>query len=195
MKKITLALSLAGLAGLTVAGAAIANEHASHHKDPFADKTITRADVADHAGKAFARFDANSDGKLDEADRAAHMGKRFEKADTNNDGAVSRDEFNAAHAEHQGKRDGMEGEQGMKRGGGHGMAMMMLHMADTNKDRTVSREEFIAAHQAMFDRADTDKNGQVTPAERKAAHAKMREHMKEMKTRHGAQGASGHEGH
>jgi hypothetical protein len=195
MKKTTLALSLATLA---LAGTALASEHAGHGDK--GDKTVTRAEAADHAAKMFARFDFNKDGKLDAADRAAHAGERFDKADANKDGAISREEFNAAH---QHKRDAMgegkRGEHGKMRGGhGGGMAKMMLHMADTNKDRSVSREEFVAAYQTMFDRADADKDGKVTPAERKAAHAKMREHMKGMKGMHGdlgAQGAAEHEGH
>jgi Ca2+-binding EF-hand superfamily protein len=189
MKKITLALSLAGL---TLAGAAIANEH-GRGMDPFGDKTVTRAESANHAAQMFARFDANKDGKLDAADRAAHKGERFTQADTNKDGMISREEFTAAH-----QNKGQDGERGKMRGGhGRHMAKMMLHMADANKDRAVSREEFTAAHQAMFDRADADKDGKVTAAERKAAHAKMREHMKTMKAKHRgqAQAAPGHESH
>lgn len=188
MKKTVLGLSLAAL---TLAGAAVASSHSNHagghtggHKDPFGDKTVSRSDVQAHAAEAFAKFDANKDGKLDAADRAAHHGQMFDKLDTNKDGSVSRTEFDAAHQGGQKMGHGKAGKGGK-------MAMMMLHMADTNKDRAVSRDEFVAAHLAMFDKADTDKDGKVTLAERQAAHAKMREHMEAMKGKHGGHAQHG----
>jgi hypothetical protein len=77
---------------------------------------------------------------------------------------------------------------------------MMLRMADANKDQAVSRDEFLAAHLEHFEKADADKDGKLTAAERKAAHAQMREHMKGMHGGHAKPAAEGaqpdpHAGH
>ena len=69
---------------------------------------------------------------------------------------------------------------GGKRGHG-GMGMMMGKMADTNKDGAVSRAEFLAAHDAHFAKVDANKDGSITPDERKAAMAQMREHKGKMR--------------
>jgi hypothetical protein len=57
------------------------------------------------------------------------------------------------------------------------MMGMMARMADTNHDGAVSRDEFVAAALQRFDRMDANKDGTVTPDERQAAHADMRQHM------------------
>lgn len=45
---------------------------------------------------------------------------------------------------------------------------------DTNGDKIISRAEFIAQAEARFAKMDTDKNGQITQTERRAAHMGMR---------------------
>ena len=64
----------------------------------------------------------------------------------------------------------------------------------------VTQEELAARHAARFTQADADKDGKLSAAERKAAHAKMREHMKGMRGGHGQPPAPGaqpdpHAGH
>jgi Ca2+-binding EF-hand superfamily protein len=195
MNRKTIAISAAAAAiAAALAGTAIAREHGGH-KDPFGDKTVTSAEVQAHAAGMFAKHDANNDGKLDAADRAAHHGAMFEEHDTNKDGVISRAEFDAAH------QDGMRGEHGAGEHGrgkhGGEMRMMMMHMADANNDSAVSKDEFVAAQIAMFAKADANKDGKLTQAERQAAHAKMREQMKSMHAGHdGAAGAADpHAGH
>lgn len=185
MTKTFIGLSLAALA---LAGAAYAQDH--QMGDPMGGKTVTRAEAQAKAEERFAMMDVNKDGKLDAADREAHqtqmMTAMFDKVDANHDGTITKDEFMAAH------KDGMGGmEHGMGGGGmgghkGGGMGMMMMHMADTNKDSAISKDEFVAAQLAMFDKADANHDGKLTPDERKAAHAKMREHMKMGRGGHGA---------
>lgn len=190
MNKTLIGLSLAALA---LAGTAYARQPGPG-MDPMGDKTMTRADAQNHAAMMFERMDANHDGKLDEADRAAHMGEMFDKLDTNHDGTISRDEFAAAHrGGAMGHGDGGPGmgEHRMDQGGGGGhggaggMGMMMMRMADTNKDNAVSKDEFVTAALKHFDMTDTDHDGKLTPAERKAAHAKMGEHRQQMRDRRG----------
>ncbi len=54
--------------------------------------------------------------------------------------------------------------------------------ADTNNDGVISKEEFMAKHQQraekMFTKLDTNKDGKVDAAERKAMHDKCERHTK-----------------
>jgi len=141
------------------------------------EKMASKAASFDPA-KAFARLDTNNDGKLSrpevEAVRAAHKPdskgaghaeRLFARADTNKDGIVTLAEFQAAPRPHFDKA-------AMPHHGG-GRAHM-LAMADLNKDGRVSLAEAQQAALAHFDRADTNKDGKVTPEERRAAFKAMR---------------------
>lgn len=125
--------------------------------------------------KAFAKMDTNKDGKLTkpeaEAAHAAHKGAKpgghgvdrlFARADTNKDGAVTAAEFNAAPKP--------SFDKAAKGGHGGGKARM-LGEADLDKDGKVSQAEAQQAALARFDRADTNKDGKVTPEERRALRA------------------------
>ena len=163
--------------------------------------SVTKADADARAAEMFARMDVNKDGKLDQADRAAHQGERFAQMDTNKDGQLSREEFAAGRPKREGMGEGRgEGRQGPGKMGRHGGGMggpggMMARMADANKDGAVSRDEFLAAHGKHFAMMDANKDGTVTAEERKAGRAKMREHMRGMRTGAGQPGKDGHEGH
>lgn len=197
MNKFTKGLSLAALA-LALGGIAHAQAEQRGWGDPDAGKTVTRAEAQAKAETKFAEMDANKDGVLNQADRAAHMGHMFDKFDTDHNGSLSRDEFIAAHQKGpmgEGMGHGPAGGPGMdggpgKRGehggrGGRGEhrggGMMMLKMADANNDGNVTKAEFVAGALKHFDMADANKDGKLTPEERKAARAKMREHMGQMK--------------
>ncbi|MFM5930095.1 MAG: EF-hand domain-containing protein [Novosphingobium sp.] len=203
MRKKLLILSAAtlGLIGSAVAAQPV---------NPMADKTVTRAEAEAKASEHFAKMDVNKDGKLDKADREARQAEHFKKMDTDGNGSISQAEFAAAHAakgegkgmrhggQHQGAQGGMPHEgmgagghggpgKGMRHGGKHGKrGGMMMHMADANKDGAISRDEFVGGALKHFDMADANKDGKVTPEERKAAHQKMREHMKQMRDKMGA---------
>ncbi len=188
MKKFALGLSLAALSIGSIA-------YAAHHDGPDADgdRTVTRAEAQAHATEMFAKKDFNKDGRIDQADRTAHQiamrNEHFAKLDTNKDGSISRAEFDAAHSggpdgEHRVAGSGMGGS-GMG-GGGHGEGhggegrggMKMMQLTDTNNDRAIGRDEFTAAHLKRFETSDANKDGQLTPEERRAAHAKMRGQMR-----------------
>ncbi|MBJ7498511.1 MAG: hypothetical protein JHC57_02020 [Sphingopyxis sp.] len=151
--------------------------------------TQTRAEVQTKAAEMFARMDVNKDGKLDAADRAAKraemQAKMFERLDADKDGSISKAEWDQhgadraakrgekradAGAAGEGKRHGMRGHHG-KRGGHHGM---MMGKADTDGDKAISQAEFQTAALARFDAADANKDGQVTPEERKAQRGAWR---------------------
>ena len=182
MRKLTLALSAAALA---LTGAAIAQTAAPAAQTPQAARThgarpdMTRADAQARAEAMFARMDANKDGTLDQADRSARQAMGFDRMDTDRNGTISRAEYDATRAGgkegcHSGNRmaggKGHGGSGGMGHGGGHGKA------GTADAARTpVTRQAFIDRALAMFDRADANRDGTVTQAERKAAHDTMRQ--------------------
>lgn len=107
----------------------------------------------------------------------------FDRLDANKDGSISRDEFAKAREMRIEKRVEMRGDapRGGKRmmrmhrmGGGMGGHGMMMRMADADKDGKVSLAEAQAAAVSHFDMMDTNRDGQVTPEERRGAHEKMR---------------------
>lgn len=196
MKKITLALGTAALAlGGTLGGIAFAQQqHAGHAMpeqrmmaDPMGNATVTRAEAQTKAAEMFARLDANRDGKIDRADREAaranRIGQHFDRMDTNKDGKLDRAEFMAGHQ--QGARMGSMADgkhHGMRRGGGRMMGGM-----DANADKALSRDEFVNGALKRFDAADANKDGKLTPEERRAAmHGRMGERHGKMQMSNGA---------
>ena len=183
MNRILVFWGASALAVTGVAGTAVAQQAVQHKPGGMAMATVTRAEAQTKAGAMFERMDANKDGKIDAADREARLGQRFDAMDSNRDGKIDRGEFMAGHAPKQGA-DGHRAAMGEGRGmmhhgyRGHGkMAMRMLGKMDTNGDKAVTRAEFVTGMLARFDAADANKDGKVTPEERRAA---MRAHMDEM---------------
>lgn len=193
MNKITLALASAATLALSVgalsAGAVSAQAPASAGAGSGADNAdngadLTRAQVEQRTGEMFAQLDANKDGKLDAADRtllqaerakrlAERQNERFAQLDTDKNGSLSRAEFDAGldRARERVADRGADGKRGGPRGkggkGGPGMAKL-------DGDKAMTQAEFTAAALARFDRADTNRDGTVTAAERKAQSAARR---------------------
>lgn len=177
MRKLTIALSTAALA---MAGAAYAQpaSDAGHAAKP----DMTRADAQARAEAAFARLDANRDGTLDSADREARRGQMFDRIDTDRNGTISRAEFDAMHAqraERGGKGHRMGGK--MEQGGHQGMMGkgMMGHgmMGKGATQGPITRQAFVDRALSMFDRADANRDGKVTQAERQTMRDSMRSQM------------------
>lgn len=172
----------AGLALL--AGTALAQAPAVTPRDGV----NTRAEVAQRVQTMFARLDTNSDGFVTreeaqaartamrgqrEARRGERMDDRFERFDTDRNGSISRQEFDAFHAQRQAVR----GERmNSARGGGAALGGHMFDMADENRDNRVSLAEATAAATRHFEMADSNKDGQVTREERRAMRQQMRQH-------------------
>lgn len=142
----------------------------------------TRAEVEAEVKARFAELDTNKDGSITREESDAFRNSRmtemrnqmFTAIDTDKNGQISRAEFDAHHA----NMDKMAGHGGPghdgKRGMGKGMAKMDLFTtADTNNDGKVTLAEANGRALSMFDKADADKNGTVTPEERKAAWKTM----------------------
>lgn len=161
------------------------------------DAAITK--VREH----FAKMDANRDGfvtsdemKAQRAERGAKWREKraerrqgrdpaaaFDRLDANRDGVLSREEFAAARAMRGERRAEMRGNAPRAEGGKrmmrmHRMAGMghggMMKRADANNDGKVSLAEAQAAAVARFDRVDLNRDGTITPEERRQAHEKMR---------------------
>lgn len=132
-------------------------------------------------GKRFDRLDANRDGQVTRAEataaqqaRAARQAQNggnrlerlFARADSNRDGAITRAEFDAMP---KGQGRGMRGARA-----GGGIAGRMFERADGNKDGRVSLPEAQGAALSHFDRFDLDRDGTLTPQERKQAREQFR---------------------
>lgn len=118
--------------------------------------------------------------------------KAFDRLDANRDNMISRDEFakgremrierqvviNRAPGE-AGEHHGMGNQHGMGgRGmGGGGMRGGMMRMADLDKDGRVSLQEATSMALQRFDRVDANRDGRITPDERR----QQREQRKAMR--------------
>lgn len=154
--------------------------------DANKDGKISKAELTAALDARFAKMDANRDGKLTKEDREirrqARLDERFVALDTDRNGQISKAEFAAGHEARLGRGEdgkGREGQWGKR--GHHGFGGgRMLHgrggaRAEAMKDGAMTRAEFMAAPLAMFDKADTNKDGFVTADEMKAAHQAMRQ--------------------
>ena len=169
---------------------------------PAADRMQTRDQVVAKVRDHFAKLDTNRDGAIasDElqAMRGQHLAMRrkhdgdgdrmamregpmgnpnaaFDRLDANRDGMISRDEFAQGRAMH-GERKMAMNEAPRANGrehrakGGH-----LVKMADADKDGRITLPEMTAAALQHFDRIDTNRDGRITPDERKAMHQQMME--------------------
>ena len=160
----------------------------------------TRASVQARVAEHFARADADRDGFVSHAEAQAmrsavvkqrghrvaagahaNPGALFDRLDTNRDGAISRAEFDAMHAQRQQRRAARDanadGRPDARRTHGHGMAGLggrMFAMADVNRDSRVSLQEATNAALQRFDRIDINRDGQITPDERRQARDRFR---------------------
>ena len=145
------------------------------------DGKLDKADRAAREGEHFDKMDTNHDGQISRDEfTAAHdamkgmMGRGMMGHDMPPPppaGAMEGMEHGPAGGmDHAGMgRKGM-----MMRGGQMGMLMGILRAADPQHTGTVSKDAFVGAALKMFDDADANHDGKVTPDERKAAmRAKM----------------------
>lgn len=181
-------------------------ENSAHGHAVFAridsnqDGVLDAADREAQMDERFAAMDADGSGEISEAELEADAARRqaaraerraqrrsewFASADADGSGGLSRSELEsgreAMREKFRSRREKTErGEMQMRRGRGHGPAML-LHMADTDKDAAVTRAEFDVAMQTRFARMDGDGDGAITAEERSLAREAMR-------ARHGERG-------
>ena len=128
----------------------------------------TRANVVKGLDTNFKSVDTNGDGSLSSTELAAAEGKvqqrriaarraqheaGFTRLDTNKDGSLSKSEFMAAAP---------TAASALPNGAA------LVTRLDSNKDGKVTVDEYRAPVLATFDRADTNKDGVLSDAERKA---------------------------
>lgn len=193
----TVAVGSLFVGGLAVSHLALAQPGHEGHRgqrggmmamaDANKDGKISKSELTAALDARFVRLDANRDGKLTKEDRElrqkARLDERFAALDTDKSGQISKAEFVAGHQARFGRPDGDDrGKRGMHEGRrfghhGHGKGGMMRGhgFGEADKDGVVSRAEFMAGPLAMFDKADTNKDGVVTADEMKAAHQAARE--------------------
>jgi hypothetical protein len=191
MNKITI---FGGAALIAVAGVALAQPGPGPR--PARDADTTRQEVIERVEQRFARMDVNRDGRFTpEEARQAHEQRRaqraermFDRLDLNRDGSITRQEMSQAQAQRQsqradrgerGERRGMRGMRRMhRRGGMHGApgargARMFGEQGFVTlaqlRDRALSR----------FDRADANRDGTLTAAERQQARTQFRQRIQE----------------
>ena len=181
-------LSLAAAALTSAGGIAYAQADQAVPREP-----LTRSEVEQRSAEAFARMDANKDGKLDQADREARQQERLARRDANSDGQVNEADraarqksmFDRVDADHNGsisfeefaavrdQRQDQRAERG-PRGDGPRFGRRgpdrggMARAADTNRDGTITQAEFASAALARFDRVDVNKDGTISADERPA---------------------------
>ncbi len=139
----------------------------------------------------FDQLDTNNDGSISKAEFLADRGPEGDRG-PRPDGERMRDMppppegANMAGPESDGPaRDHPERRRGHgdRHGDRHGMKgpMMGFGKADADGDRSITRAEFVAAALQRFDGMDGNKDGKVTPEERRAAHDRMRAERKDRK--------------
>ncbi len=141
---------------------------------------VTRADMEAKLRARLAAVDANRDGVMTreemraagQAKKAERRAKAFERLDANNDGAVSRDEFTNAGAAMEKRGGGMRRMKAMRAMRGAGGAGAMAALAD--KDGRIAIDAVVKAALARFDAADANRDGTLTPEERRAAREARR---------------------
>ncbi len=190
MKKYLLGMSAVVIGALAVPLLAQAIEPPAQPRPP-----LTRAAAEAKVREKFAKADVNRDGAVTLAEMetamaagqterqskmAAHRAERFAALDANHDGQLSRDEFAAARP---GGPDRDRDGRGGRRMGGHGhgrggFGEKWFARVDADKDGRVTLAEASAAAMARFDQADANHDGTISPDERHAARAHMREAWK-----------------
>jgi Ca2+-binding EF-hand superfamily protein len=155
--------------------------------DADKDGSISATEIAEARGK-WAEKHKEGRGR-----HAARMEQRdpdaaFDRLDANKDGSISRDEFAKGREERierrveirekrkEAAKDGQPGEFRKHRMGGIGGARMIV-MADTDKDGRITLVEAETMALQHFDQMDTNRDGQVTPEERRAGRPMMIKRM------------------
>lgn len=167
-------------AAALIALPAFAQMDGMHHKGPKGPET--RAEVEARVKAHFADVDTNKDGAITKTEaeafhakmRAERHDRMFAMMDTDKNGQISRQEFDARH---DGKGEAPHGyRHGMKgRNKGGMMRDAMFDRADADKDGRLTLSEANAHALARFDRADANKDGTITPEERRDAWKSMRD--------------------
>ncbi|WP_292921077.1 EF-hand domain-containing protein [Novosphingobium sp. SCN 63-17] len=160
------------------------------------DGKLDKADREAREAKHFDAMDTNHDGQLSRQEfEAAH--DRMRERMKHGMGAMGADhdmpppppggpDGKMDHGNMGPGGPGMKGPRGHHRMGRGMMMMGLMRQADPNHTGTVAKDAFVGAALKMFDSADANHDGKVTPEERRAA---MKAHMGQNM---GGRGPGGH---
>ena len=166
------------IAALTIAAAtpaaAVAQTAAPRAAAPAAQTTPNRATLLRNLDTNFKVIDTNGDGTLAAAELAAAEAKantqrmntmraqvdaRFTQLDTNKDGQLSKAEFMVVAP---------------NRPATAGNGQNLLTPLDKNRDSKITLDEYRAPILVRFDQMDSNKDGQISQAERQAGQTAQR---------------------
>lgn len=152
---------LAGIIGLGLAGAALAQQGPGGHRGP-------RGEGGFATGEAFARADANNDGRVTLDEGRAWLQARFAEADADRDGSVTIDELVVFMQARRpaGRPAPNEQMQARMREG----ISRAFRFVDANGDGKVTMAELTPVAEAMFRAADRNADGALTREEVRPQH-------------------------
>lgn len=153
------------------------------------DGKLDKADREARLNEMFDRLDTDHDGKISREEfLAAHergrgmMGPGMMGEGMMHDGPPPGAPEGGAmgdHGRHHPGGPGMGGHGRMHGRMGEGMMLMaIIHTADPQHTGTITKQAFVGAALKLFDMADTNHDGKLTPQERQAARLKMRERFR-----------------
>ncbi|HVF36620.1 MAG TPA: EF-hand domain-containing protein [Sphingomicrobium sp.] len=159
------------------------------------DGVITKAEIDARHSSMSQRWQNNGIGHAMTIKRG-DPNAAFDRLDSNKDGMISRDEFAKAREERIEKRVVINRQGDAKDGAGAGKRAMRMHrmhrmggmgggrmivMADVDKDGRITLAEAEAMALQHFDQMDSNRDGQVTPEERRAGRPMIIKRMIEQK--------------
>ncbi|WP_197489889.1 EF-hand domain-containing protein [Erythrobacter neustonensis] len=169
----TLSTLTAGALALALVAPAIAapgGAHAGHDRA----QPLARAEMLAKVEQRFARLDTDRDGTISAAEMAAHREAR-KAARAERLAAMSAEDKARFEARKEARRAAMQERKAARLAAGEPRKKGgWLARVDANGDGAVTRDEFAARALLRFDRMDADKNGTVTPEERKASRRAAR---------------------
>ena len=190
---LTIAAAAGGVALAQQAPAGAPQRHA--RADANSDGRVSQAEFVQQRVQRLTAADTNRDGTVTAEERRAAMqahraernDARFGRLDADSNGAISRSEFDGAHAARgEGARDGARGDRSRGHRGGRqgGRSGDMAHQGGrhgADRGPVVISEVQVRATEA-FARLDANSDGYVSADEGRAARQQMREQRRERMT-------------
>jgi hypothetical protein len=168
-------LMIAGVAALALGIPAVAQMAPRGDRAERMAEPVTRAEVEARIKERFARNDRNRDGTITREEvqearaerRRERQDRAFAMMDADGNGQISRGEFDTARERRAEMREGRGVRQGWRQRRG-GM------FARGNGDDRVTIDEVLGRALERFDRADANRDGTLTPEERRDARERRR---------------------
>lgn len=191
------AIALAAVSGMAVAQTAApgANRAPNAARAQAAERSVTQAEFVEGRLARLIAADTNRDGTVmpeemqaaRQAQRTERLNQRFAKLDANGDGSISRAEFDAAHVPRaeRGPRAERAGRWTGQRGGHRGPMRAAHRGAEGARERgPIVIADVRAKLTEQFAKLDTNHDGVLTAAERRAGWQARAEQRREGRAAH-----------